>query len=392
MERKIYTVKNFEMDFDENCIKLSCHIEDCRGEKHILWYHIFNIPKTFSINSADAFFAPCLVFALKHNADIRFDIPISENLALTCADIAFIFGTQLGLDRHPHIEMTNVVKIDRQAEGAVTGFPSGVDSWFSLKKHLLDCTYPSKRLTHLVFNDVGANSTGLKTREARARAQEVAQDYGLRLISVVSNMSSFLKMSFEQTHTARNASIAHLLTPVVDTFYYSSADTYLHAGVFPSKTSAHTDTIVLPLLSNDAIQLRSSGSLFTRGEKTKAILDIDRIGEQLDVCVRHERAGSKINCGRCWKCLRTALTLEAFGTLKQFEPVFDLDAYEKFKPFFTHGAAVSVDQLDREPFDLARKAGLVRPRFLYIPGGAAVSAARKLNSTSKISRIFRRKA
>lgn len=390
MQRKVYSVKNFEIDCEENCIQISCQTEDCLGQKNILWHKIFNVHRNFTITSADAFFAPCLVFALKHNADIRFDIPISENLALTSADLAFIFGTQLGLNRQPRIDLTNVVKLDRQAEGAVIGFSSGVDSWFSLKKHLIDCNFPSKKLTHLVFNDVGANSTSQKTKEARVRAQDVAQNYGLQLVSVTSNMASFLSMDFQKTHTARNASIAHLLTPVVDTFYYSSAHTYQEAGVFPCKDAAHADTIILPLLSSDAIQLRSSGSLFTRGEKTKAILDIDRIGEQLDVCVRHERIGQKINCGRCWKCLRTALTLEAFGVLRQFEPVFDLDSYEKNKPIFRHGAAVSGNQLDREPFDLARKAGLVRPRFLYIPSGTVVSAARKLKSSRKISRIFRK--
>ncbi len=114
------------------------------------------------------------------------------------------------------------------------------------------------------------------------------------------------------------------LTSISDSFYYSSSDTYDDAGVFSTYDMAFADTIILPLLSTDSMTLRSTGSAYSRAEKTREILSIPRIGERLDVCVNHGHKGAKINCGVCWKCCRIELTLEAFGALRQFEPVFDL--------------------------------------------------------------------
>jgi hypothetical protein len=318
---------------------------------------------------------------MKRNAAIRFEVPISESIAQQAPDIAFIFGTQLRLDRHPQIDLPNVVTITRQARGGVTGFSSGIDSWFTLKKNFFECEYPSKRLTHLLVNDVGANTTDSKKRVTLARAQDVADELGMHLLHVGSNVADFLRMNFQKTHTARNASVAHLLAPVADTFYYSSADTYLDAGVFYTDDMAYADSILLPLLSSDAMQLRSTGSCFTRGEKTKEILDVPRIGERLDVCVDHSHRSSKINCGCCWKCMRTELTLEAFGALAQFEPVFDLSAYRRGRQQYIRTISLSSNPMEREAFDLARKAGLARPRLLYLPGGAAMNAARRLETT-----------
>lgn len=369
MNRRIFAVRDFNAAAGEDSIELSCAVCDGHGWDSQLWYEILGLPRGVSFASADAFFAPCLLFAMKRNAAIRFEVPISESIAQQAPDIAFIFGTQLGLDRHPQIDLPNVVIATRQSRGGVMGFSAGVDSWFSLKENFFECEPPSKRLTHLLVNDVGANTRDSKKQQVLSRAQDVSDELGLRLIRVSSNMAHFLGMGFQKTHTARNASVAHLLAPVADTFYYASSDTYLDAGVFPTYDVAYADSILLPLLSNDVMQLQSSGSRFTRGEKTKKILDVPKIGERLDVCVNHGHQSSKINCGRCWKCMRTELTLEAFGALAQFEPVFDLNAYRKERQRYIRTISLSAKPTEREAFDLARRAGLAGPRFLYLPRG-----------------------
>lgn len=40
---------------------------------------------------------------------------------------------------------------------------------------------------------------------------------------------------------------------------------------------------------------------------------------------------AKINCSRCWKCLRTELSLELMGKLDAFSEVFDLNTYQRFR-------------------------------------------------------------
>ncbi len=381
MSEATVRVKDFHVTIAENnSIRVSCTVHAEHAKELQLWYEIHGLPRNSTIECADAFFAPCLLFAMKHHSGIIFDVPISDCIARQAIDLAFVLGTQQSYAKNPSIEMPNIVTIERQTRGGVTGFSAGVDSWFSLKQNLLKCSSSSKKLTYLLVNDVGANSTEQKKRQVLTLAGTVAKEFELGLIHVKSNMHGFLKMNFEKTHTARNASVAHLLVPIADTFYYSSAYTYSHAGVFPSSKIAYSDTITLPLLSSDAITLRSTGSVFSRAEKTREIIDIPRIGERLDVCVYHRHGGAKINCGHCWKCLRTELTLEVFDALSQFEPVFDLDAYRRRRRLFIHEISYSAKPDEKEAFELAQAVGIANPRLLHFTQFTGIKAARRLRS------------
>lgn len=370
-------------------IRASCAVTEVGGARTELWFEISGLPPDGTVDVADAFLGPCLLFAMKRNTGLRFAAPVSDRLAQQASDIAYVVGTQLGYDTKPAIEMPIVRAVERRAKGGITGFSAGVDSWFSLQTNLIECPDSPNRLAYLLVNDVGANTTAEKRADVLRRAEIVAAEFGLGLVSVVSNMAEFLEMGFEKTHTVRNGSVAHLLSPICDTFYYSSADTYASSGVFPTYSMAYADTILLPLLSSDAIVLRSTGSAFTRAEKTRAILDIPRIGERLDVCADHRHTGSKVNCGRCWKCLRTELTLEAFGVLRQFEPSFDLDAYAIALPDYIRSIASSDRPAERETFALAAQAGLIRTSRVARARGRAVKFLKRMGL--KRPGLFRRR-
>ncbi|MDJ0860577.1 MAG: hypothetical protein QNJ03_15925, partial [Dinoroseobacter sp.] len=316
MSTPLLTVGNFRTVTEENeLLRVSCTVSDGNSSDTDLWFEVSGLPPASTIDTADAFLAPCLLFALKRHSSIHFNVPISDCLVQQADDIAHIFGIQLGLNTKIAIKFSHITIVERKQRGGITGFSAGVDSWFSLKKNLLDLQESSKKLTHLLVNDVGANTSAHKKEQVLRQAKKAAGKFNLGLVGVNSNMSAFLSMNFQQTHTARNASTAHLLSSICDTFYYSSTDTYTEAGVFPTYDMAYADTILLSLLSSDAIALRSTGSAFSRAEKTHEILEVPDIGENLDVCVNHRHAGPKINCGYCWKCLRTEVTLEVFDAL-----------------------------------------------------------------------------
>ena len=363
---------------ENHALRASCTIHLGNGVTSALWYEVTGLPPNAAVLCADAFLAPCLLFALKSKTGIRFDVPISDGLAHQVRDLAFIFGTQLSLDRRPAIEIDRTVSVERMARGGITGFSAGVDSWFSIKENFIDCPHSSKKLTHLVVNGVGANFSEHKKIQVLERARSVAAELDLGLIIVRSNVDDLLQMGFQKTHTARNGSVAHLLSGIGDTFYYSSTDTYLDSGVFPTYDMAYADTIILPLLSSDSMTLRSTGSSFSRGEKTRQIMSIPKIGERLDVCVNHKYDGSKINCGGCWKCLRTELTLEAFGALDQFEPSFDLSAYRSQRERYIRQISVSNKPTEREAFELAQKSGIAGRHILHRTRFAAMQYAGRL--------------
>ncbi|WGV15948.1 hypothetical protein [Fuscovulum ytuae] len=383
MNEKLMIIKEFRTRKNEDGTRrASCLIQN-DGHDTEIWFEVSGLPQNKEIESADAFFAPCLLLALKFNSQVVFEVPISKCMAYQAADLAYVFGTQLGLNRRLKVEAPHPIAVHRRANGAITGFSAGVDSWFSLKQNFIECNLPGKKLTHLLVNDVGANSGKKKKQQVLRQAHVIAKEFKLGMISVNSNMSEVLQMDFQKTHTARNTSVAHLLTSISGMFYYSSTDTYDDSGVFPTYDMAYADTIILPLLSTDAITLRSTGSAYSRAEKTREILDIPQIGERLDVCVHHGHAGTKINCGVCWKCCRTELTLEAFGALDKFEPVFDLEAYGRRRSRYIQEISASRKPTEREAFDLARQAGLAGPALFHQAQWTGIRAVRRLKSVVK---------
>lgn len=371
MDRATIEFCNFQSIPAVDGVRVSVDIREGGETTGNLWFKVSGALTALEIGTGNVFVAPALLYALKKGQDIRFDVPVSERLAINVYDLTFIFSVILGYNRRPRVTLSDVVGLQRTATGGVTGFSSGVDSWFTLKQALLDIPDNSKRVRHLIVNDVGANGTDAKKESVLNRARQVADQFGLGLVHVQSNLHDFIRLGFQATHTARNGSVAHLLTGLADQFYYSSSYTYVDAGVFKSDGMGYADTIILPLMSSEAITLASSASAFTRAEKTREIAGITGIKGRLDVCVNHGHGGEKINCGSCWKCLRTEITLEAFGSLRDFEDVFHLEAYHANRDNFLKGISLSRNPTDAEVFDLACSSGIIRSRSLFQLHGLA---------------------
>ena len=71
----------------------------------------------------------------------------------------------------------------------------------------------------------------------------------------------------------------------------------------------------------------------TRNEKVSYIADYAIVQNHLQVCSIEQDADveanlEKINCGRCKKCSRTILQLEAIDRLEAFSSVFDISTYK----------------------------------------------------------------
>ncbi len=362
---QVVAVRDFRYEVENRKILISCSLYLDNERLQTLWYDVSSESAVEPPETADAFFAPILLYVMKHSFSVRFEVPISDSIALQSTDVVFIFGVQLGLNANTKIEFCDVVTVSRRTSSGITGFSAGVDSWFTLKKTLFDQESSAKKVTHLLVNDVGANSTESKKEQVLSIAELVAREFDLHVVHVKSNINDVVPINFQKTHTARNASVVHLLTSITGNFYYSSTDRYTTTGIFPTHTMAYADPVLLPLLSSDAITLRSTGSTVTRAEKTKEIISIPRIGERLDVCINHAHRGTKINCGSCPKCMRTELTLEALGELDRFSSVFDLDAYRNSKNQYLNMIAASHNTLEREVFELAQKTGHARSRATH---------------------------
>lgn len=148
-------------------------------------------------------------------------------------------------------------------------------------------------------------------------------------------------MNFQLTHVARNAAVALLLQKGIGKYLYAAAYHYRDCRVIPTPAYGDADALLVPMLSTEALECINPGAQFTRFEKTERIADYAIVRQSLDVCASPLMARQKINCSRCWKCLRTQMTLEVIGKLAHFDDVFDRAVYEKHRWLYQCHVAAS---------------------------------------------------
>jgi hypothetical protein len=169
----------------------------------------------------------------------------------------------------------------------------------------------------------------------------------LPFFSMNSNLDQIINMDFELTHTLRNIAVALLLQKSCGKFLYSSSVHYRDTFVKPTYHMGFADAIGVPLLSTETTECISSGGQHTRVEKTRIISSMELTYKALDVCVDPAHA-RKVNCSKCWKCLRTQLTLEVLGALDRYKDAFDFRVYNKFRWLYICNILGSKEPLPRE--------------------------------------------
>jgi hypothetical protein len=258
---------------------------------------------------------------------------------------------------------------ERRASGVACGFSGGIDSFSVLADHHYGDPPQGFRLTHLLYNNVGAHGrTGnIAFRLRYERLRPFADRIGLPFVAVDSNlMSLYDDLAFKLSYTLRNAAVSLLFQAGIGRAYHA-AGTVLNSPLKPGpiKDVAHFDSMILPMISTEVLDAMWTGGGYTRVEKTLQVARIEDSYGVLYVCVRKDRAG---NCSTCKKCVRTLLTLEIAGLLDRYADVFDVPAYRKH-----HGHVVRIlrtdHQMSREIKSFARERGYRFPlwvRFLAL--------------------------
>ena len=268
------------------------------------------------------------------------------------------------LNYHPQLKRIRVQAFEVSCGGwngngiAATGFSAGVDSFATLALYRRPEVPTDQRIECITLHDVG--SMGPKSRsdtifrQYAARAARFAESAGLNWISIDSNLDDFMQMpnsDFIKTHTLRNVAAAYVFEDHFSTYHYSSAVTYEQVNK-GNRSTGLIDPMLLPLMSTRAMRLVSSGAGLSRSEKTRLIATDTNAMQLLDVCVgrvEHRAKAAKPNCGTCWKCSRTLVTLDALGVVDRFDAVFDLAAYRRNK--YKAIRYIFVGQLRKSPLD-----------------------------------------
>ena len=94
----------------------------------------------------------------------------------------------------------------------------------------------------------------------------------------------------------------------------------------------------------EKLKIYSEGAAYGRYEKTAHSVDFEPAQKYLQVCV----SGTGKNCGHCFKCRRTLLTLDALGALEKFINTFDIEEYKhKRNDYLRYLYKVHIDHTDK---------------------------------------------
>jgi hypothetical protein len=190
-------------------------------------------------------------------------------------------------------------------------FSLGVDSTYSLLKHLPASTQP---VDHLII--VEGFDVYLWERERfspmLSNVRSLADRLGLGVLAVTTNLREVSDRVIDWVayyHGPAMASVALALGHKFSTVHISAAQTYsclIPRGVHP---------LLDPLWGTEKLSFHHEGLEATRLDKIRALARYPFLVECLRVCITDEVTDS-YNCGRCEKCVRTMLGLYVAGALE----------------------------------------------------------------------------
>jgi hypothetical protein len=254
----------------------------------------------------EPFLAAALLPAMKVRQALRVSGTVSPKL-LASADIIqdmyhVWFPEFQKIPIHGDGEKSEVVS---QATSVGAFFSGGVDSFYTLLKHQDEI---DKIILIHGFNQYYSNS--LRTRITKV-VRQVARDFNKLLIEVETNVRELSDQYSDFTDHFVGillASVGLFIHPQFRKIYIPSSFSYgqLHpAGTHP---------LLDPLWSIESMTFEHDGCEANRAAKTARIAESETALRSLRVCFSSKDDYS--NCGRCQKCLRTMLALQAAGALE----------------------------------------------------------------------------
>jgi hypothetical protein len=324
-------------------VQFQVQVESGSGRQP-LWYRVDSSFDDLLSDRSDAALVALLIPAMIRGEDIHVAGTISEKTFYNASNaLQEVLRLVMPFLHRIKVAADDIRPSPAPALGVATGFSGGIDAFCTLAgHHYRRDIAPGYRLTHLLFNSVGSVRVASDDlfRERCQQLKRAVDRLGLPFVTVRSNLDTFYPTgSFQQTHTLRNASVALLLQNGLGRFLYASSHPYVDTFVGEADAPGFSEPVLLPLLSNGALDAISVDCEYTRVQKTVIVADIPDSYDTLDVCFREENG---VNCSACRKCLRTLLTLEIAGRLDRYAAVFDAAEYHRQRGSFIERVKQSV--------------------------------------------------
>ena len=303
-----------------------------------LWFEVNNEYSKYVFKTCgDAFFVALVLLAHYQGKDISFETPISRRLYYGVTEI-LLPGLRL---LNPELPVINVIADTQDFHfnptAVGTALSLGVDSFHAVASNSSG-PFPVTHLTLFnsgAFGDYGGEVSRALFQKTIESVSEAALEMELPLITVDSNISEILNISFVRTHSVRNLSFALLFPSLFQYFHYASGYPVAKFRLDPSLADAtHYDLLVAKALCTESFEVMIAGLYEDRIDKISTIASFLPSTRHLNVCILADSnmfldlsKDQVRNCSRCFKCVKTMVAMETLGVLNEYSQVFDLDIY-----------------------------------------------------------------
>ena len=317
---------------DNGILHCSAHLSIPGNEPQEVWFKLPSQHLPAITRRADPFIIATLFPAIQSGRALRVTgAPASRSLLRNLTEFQNVWRAWRGL---------SVVKIDAESEpdvGPIDGpslasFSGGVDSAFTLYG------YAGKRrdrrahagLTALMVHgfDIPVDDFGGFGRAAE-RARQMLEDIDVPLILMRTNVRTIFS-DWELSHGTAVAAALTLLSSKFSTGLIPSTGTY-QLPLIPWGSTPLTD----PMLGSRNFEILHDGAGASRLEKIRLLCNWPEGMKRLRFCFANTPPDG--NCGRCMKCILTALEFRCAGADPDCfaEPVTDeiiLEALDRYEP------------------------------------------------------------
>lgn len=275
---------------------------DIGGLRHPLAWSVLNGTVT---DRFDPIVAATLLPAMRTAESLRLSGPVSSTLLSRLPQIQTLFKAWDASLAQVEVAAALASPTIRSPRVAAF-FSGGIDSYYTALSHLAE-------IDALVFVhgfDIRLERRVLLDRISAA-LREAAGDLGKTLIDVRTDIKRVSRayVGWSWFHGSALASVALLLAPMFGKFYVPSSLSRTHVAPYGSHPALD------PLWSTDAVEVVYDGFDTDRFDKAAVVARSPVAMRWLRVC--NERDDDGYNCGRCEKCLRTMVSLELLGALRQ---------------------------------------------------------------------------
>ncbi len=301
MTHPTFTIEHIQVNTDGHSLLARARLGE---QTHDLHYHS---PDMALHSRNEAWIAAGLLPAMKQRAVMQFSGPASPRfLSGVAANQALLRQWK------PGYGLADIEGLSPQADVLPGGervglfFSTGVDSFYSLLRHQDEIS----DLIYLAGFDVTAGDW-TRYQATAAAARQIAAHYGKNLIQIETDVRRFTDayVFWGLTHGAVMAGIGYLLGPQFRRLYIAASLDQ------PNQIQWGTHPQLDPNWSSEGLEFVHDGSDVRRIDKIARLAQDDFALRSLRVCLHPP--GEKPNCGRCEKCVRTMIALQAVGALER---------------------------------------------------------------------------